>query len=95
MKEATSGDVFKFEKKGDAIEGVYMGYEASKQFPSSFALRVSVSGKPVVAFVSGIVIDLIKTNNIMSGQKVRVEFLGKKKTQDGKKEYNDYKVMYE
>ncbi len=94
-KEAVSGDVVKFEKAGDSIEGELIGYEESKQYPSSYGLKFKdKEGQIKLIFVSGIAIDLIQSNSVKNGQQIKIEFLGKKKTQDEKKEYNTYKVMY-
>lgn len=94
-EEATPGDVIKFEKPGDFVEGIYIGYEESRQFPGSFALKYAVSQNVKVVFVSGIVIDLIRTNSIEKGDKIKVLFEGKKKNKAGTHEYNDYKVFFE
>lgn len=95
FKEATGGDVVKFENEGDKLEGIYRGHEESKQFPNSYALSVETGKDEVkVVFVSGIVIDLINKNDIAKGTQIKLEFLGLKKTQDGKREYNDYKLLY-
>ena len=93
-KEATTGNVVKFVKQGDSIEGAFIGTEESKQFQGSYALSVSDKEETKVAFVSGIVIDLIKKNGIIPGNQIKVVFQGKKKTQDNKREYNDYKVFF-
>ena len=94
FKEATSGDVVKFEKEGDNLEGTYLGHEESKQYPGSYAVKIRKNDEVKVVFVSAIVIDLIKGNGIVPGTEVKIDFLGKKKTQDGKREYNDYKLLY-
>ncbi len=94
-KEAASGDVVKFENAGDFAEGELVGYEESKQYPNSYAVRFKDSdGEIKVVFVSGIVIDLFNSNSIKNGQEIKIEYLGKEKTKDGKREYNNYKVLY-
>ncbi len=94
FKEATSGDVFKFEKAGDSIEGVYQGYEESRQYPDSYAVRIKQGDEVRVVFVSGIVIDKLTANGVKAGQEINIEFLGKKQNQKKTQEYNDYKVLY-
>lgn len=94
FREATSGDVVKFEKEGDSVQGTYVGYEESKQYPNSYAVRVKNGEGIKTVFTSGIVLDLIKTNSIVAGTEIKIVFKGKKKTSDGKREYNDYKVYY-
>lgn len=94
MKEATSGDVVKFENEGDSIEGTFLGYEESRQYKGSYAVSFKEGDKSKVVFVSGIVVDLIKRNSIEIGQHIRIVFQGKKKTSDGKRDYNDYKLFY-
>ena len=93
-KQATSGDVMKFEKEGDAIEGKLLGFEPSRQFPESYALSVEVDGKPTTVFVSGIVIDLITKNNIQKKQQIKVVYKGKKRNKKDTADYNDYELYY-
>lgn len=95
LVEATSGDVFKFENAGDFIQGIFLGYEESKTYPGSYSVKVSQENQKIkVVFVSGIVIDKIKANQIEPGDTIKIDYLGKRKTQDGKKDYNDYKVFF-
>lgn len=94
FKEATGGNVVKFEKEGDSIEGTFLGYEESKQYEKSYAVRIKDGEVNKVVFVSNIVIDLIRSNQIQIGQEIRIVYQGKKKTIDGKKEYNDYKLFF-
>lgn len=94
-KEATSGDVVKFEKEGDSLEGKYVGHEESAQYKNSFALKIDVKDKGVkVVFVSNIVIDLLKTNSIKQGQQIKVEFLGLVENQAKTFKYKDYKLLF-
>jgi hypothetical protein len=93
-KEATSGDVIKFVNDGDSIEGVLMGYEESQQYPDSFAVHVKTNDGLKCVFVSKMVIDKFKAHNIMLQDEIKIVFNGKKPTQDGKREYNDYSVFY-
>lgn len=93
-KEATSGDVVKFKNEGDSVEGVYQGYEESKQYPDSYALKIKVGEDLKVVFVSGIVIDLIESNSVMKGQDVKLEYTGKKKSEKTGRNYNTYKLLY-
>lgn len=94
MQKLVSGEVVKFEKSGDSISGTFISYEESKTYPGSYAVKIKnpADERPKTVFVSGIVIDLIKTNNIQPGQSIMIEFKGKVKTKDGKKEYNNYDV---
>ena len=96
FKEATSGDVVKFDKVGDSVSGILLGYEESKQYPNSYAVKIKnpAKEKPIVCFVSGIVIDLFKTNQIVSGSEIMIEYQGKKKSKSTGMEYNDYKVFF-
>lgn len=93
-KEATSGNVVKFENPGDSLEGIYLGYDVSSQYNESYCVRIKDGDELKAVFVSGIVIDLIKTNKITEGMNMKIEYLGKQKTQDGKREYNNYKVFF-
>jgi len=96
FKEATSGDVVKFEKVGDNISGVLIGWEESRQYPNSYAVKIKnpADEKPKVVFVSAIVIDLFKSNNITAGNDIMIQYQGKKKSQTSGMEYNDYKVFF-
>lgn len=94
FKQAVSGDVVKFEEAGDTLEGIYVGYEESKQYPGSFAIKVKDGDDVKIAFASGIVIDLIKSNNIQANMDIKIVFKGMAKTKDGTKEYKTYEVFY-
>ena len=85
FKKATAGDVVKLEI-GDHIEGSFQGYEPSKQFPDSFAVRIKQGDDIKVVFVSKIVTDLIDSNGILSGQQIRIFFKGMKKNEAGTRE---------
>jgi len=93
-KQATSGDVVKFEKEGDAIEGKLMTTEPSRQFPDSYALKVETTEGVKVVFVSGIVIDLITSNGVKSGQQIKVVYKGKKDNKAKTAKYNDYELYF-
>lgn len=93
--EATAGNVIKLENEGDFIEGIYKGFEESKQFKESYALTViGDDNKPQVAFVSGIVIDLLQRNDIKPNDRVKVVFKGMKKAEKSGREYKTYQVLY-
>ena len=94
-KKATSGDVVKLVNKGDSVSGVYLGYEESKQYTGTYAVKVKnpASESATVVFVSGIVIDLIKTNNIIPGMDIMIEFKGMGQNKIGQ-EYKTYDVYY-
>lgn len=93
-KEATSGEVLKLEE-GDSIEGNFINIEESKQFSSSYALRVETREGVRVTFVSGIIRDLIEANSIKKGQKIKCTFKGMKKSETTGREYKDYQLLYE
>lgn len=96
MKEALTGNVIKLEKTGDFIKGSFISYERSKQFDKSFAVKIKDdSGNINVIFVSAIVIDLIETNSIVSGQQIKIEYTGNAKAKKSGMEYKTYKVFYE
>ena len=94
FKEAVDADVIKFEKEGDAIEGEFRGYEESKQYAKSYAIKINTAAGLKVVFASGILIDKLETNSVKSGQQIRITFLGKKKAEKSGREYNDYKLEY-
>lgn len=94
LKQATSGDVVKFENEGDAVEGKLIGFEPSRQYPDSYAVRVQTSEGVKIVFTSGIVVSLIEANNISKGQYVKIVYKGKKKNKEGTREYNDYDLFY-
>lgn len=96
FKQAVSGDVYKFEKIGDSISGIFISIEESKMYPNSYALKIKNPAKenPTVIFVSGIVLELIRSNNIQSGMDIMIEYAGKKKSTKSGMEYHDYKVFY-
>lgn len=94
FKEATSGDVVKFENPGDNITGELISVEPSRQFEKSFAVRLKQAEGIKTVFVSAIVVDLLTANQVKPGMTVKIEYLGKAKTKDGAREYNDYKVYF-
>jgi hypothetical protein len=96
FKEAKSGNVYKFEKEGDSISGTLISWEESRTYPNSYAVKVRNPSQeqPIVVFVSGIVIDLFKSNNIQAGMDVMIEYKGKKTSTKSGMEYNDYKVYF-
>jgi hypothetical protein len=96
FKEAVSGDVVKLDKEGASVAGVLIGYEESKMFPGSYAVKLRNPAKetPFVVFVSNIVIQKIKDSNIQIGQDLMIEFTGMKKSASSGMEYKDYKVFY-
>lgn len=93
-EEAKETDIIKFEKSGDYLEGEYLDFEESRQYPGSFIIKVNTDTGLKGVFVSGIVIDKIRNNMIKQGVLIKIEYLGKKKTQDNKREYNDYKLYF-
>jgi len=93
-KQATSGDVIKFTRKGDKLAGTLISWEESKQFANSFAVKVKVAGEVKVVFVSSIVIDLIKSNGIKEGDEILIRYEGKKTSEKSGMDYNDYSVFY-
>jgi hypothetical protein len=94
LKKLTSGQVVKFEAAGDSISGKLVGWEESRQYPGSYALKVKnpADSDNKVVFVSEICISKLKDNNVQPGQDIMVEFLGKVKAEKSGREYNDYNV---
>jgi len=93
-KEATSGDVIKFEKEGDSLEGKYMGYEESATYKDSFALKVKTTEGLKVVFVSSIVVDLISSNNIQKEQQIKLVYNGMIQNKAKTFKYKDYKLLF-
>ena len=93
-KKATSGDVVKFETDGDFVEGKLIGFEPSRQFPDSYAVKVETEDGIKVVFVSGIVVDLINANSVKKGQQVKLLFKGKKDNKAKTAKYNDYELFF-
>ena len=93
-KQAQSGEIIKLDTPGLIIEGIYLGYEESKQFPGSWALRIKIVDDIKVVFVNNIVVDLIESNNIKKNQEIKLEFLGMKKAEKSGREYKDFNLYY-
>ena len=93
-KEATSGDVIKFEKEGDSLEGSYMDYQESVKYKDSYALKVKTSEGLKVVFVSSIVVDLLASNNIQKGQQIKLVYNGLVENQAKTFKYKDYKLFF-
>jgi hypothetical protein len=94
LKKLTSGNVFKFEKAGDSVSGKLVGYEESKMFPNSYAVKIKnpANNDNTIVFVSEIVISKLKDANIQPGQDVMIEFLGMVKSEKSGMEYKNYDV---
>jgi hypothetical protein len=94
LKELGSGDVIKLENAGDSISGMLISWEESRMFPGSYAVRLRNPNKeqPQVVFVSNVVIDKIKLNNIQPGQDIMIEFAGLVKSGKSGMSYKNYKV---
>ena len=93
-KEAVNPGIVKFEKTGDEIEGVFLSSEESRLYPDSFSIRVMDGDVAKSCFVNNIVVDLMKNNNIQSGDKIKIVYQGKVKTKDGRKEYKNFKLFF-
>ena len=99
FKRVEQANVFKFEREGDFIRGLYLGIEEAKKFPGSYALkyRDHVSKESMVVFVNNIVKDVLSQNadQIFIGKtEIFITFKGKQKTQDGSREYNDFDLAF-
>jgi len=92
FKELKSGDVVKFTKPGESISGTFISIEESKQFANSYAVKLKVGDDIKVVFVSNIVADMLKTNNVQPGSDLMIEFTGKKTSEKSGMDYNTYKV---
>ena len=93
LKQAKSGDVVKLEV-GEYLEGSYMGYEESKTYPGSYALKIRKGDDTKVTFVNNIAIDLIESNGIKQGDFIRVFFKGMRKNEAGTYSYKEYEIFY-
>jgi len=91
MKELTSGEIKKFEKKGDSISGIFICYQESRQYPGSYVVKLENDGNVIGAFVSGIVVDLLTVNNVKKDTPIMVEYQGTVTSAKGR-DYKDYKV---
>ena len=94
-KKAESGQVFKFVKENDSVEGIYLGHEQSKMYPESFAVTLKRPDDTIViVFVSNIIAELLKKNQIHINQKIKIVYLGKKKSETSGMEYNNYELYF-
>jgi len=92
--KAKTGNVIKLSEKGDSVEGKYLGWEESAMYNKSYGIKLEIDGEPSVVFVSSIVTDLIATNQIKEGMKIKIVFEGKVPNKAGTHEYNDYSVYF-
>lgn len=92
QQELKTGDVVKFEKKGDSISGTFILHQPSAKFPSSYAVKIRSNGEVKTCFVNNVVVDLLIANSIKEGDAIMIEYQGKRKSAKGN-EYNDYKVF--
>jgi len=93
-KEATSGNVVKFEKEGDSLEGKFMCIEESATYKDSYALKIKTTDGLKVVFVSSIVLDLINSNNIQKETQIKLVYNGKIENKSGTFKYKDYKLLF-
>ena len=77
-----SGEIFKFEKEGDAVEGIFQGYQDVTTKMGQSKLYVITSKKGDVKIWGNRLLDsnLIKVD---IGQQIRITFLGKAKGKSG------------
>lgn len=92
-KEASMGDVVKFEKSGESIEGTYSSIEESRKFKGSYALRIETREGLKTVFVSNIVKSLLDANRVSAGDQIKLVFKGKVWNEAKTYEYNDYSLL--
>ncbi len=92
-KELSAGEVIKFEKEGDKLEGKYICYEESATYKNSYALKIQTTEGLKVVFVSSIVTDLINSNNIKKEQQIKLVYNGKIQNKAKTFEYKDYTLL--
>lgn len=93
FKKLENMEVVKLENSGDNIEGIYRGFDESRQYPGSYALKIETGGKVRIVFVSNIVIDLLTAHNIEQGREINVLYTGKKKSENSGREYKTYELF--
>jgi hypothetical protein len=83
---------WKQEKEGDEITGTLVRVEDSKgKYKSKIYHIITEQGAPFSFFGSTVLND--KMAYVVPGDKIKVVFKGKKKSEDEKSEYNDYEVF--
>lgn len=81
-------NIFKFEKTGDSIEGMYLTHrEQLGKFKSNLYTLKTAEGK-LVSFWGGTVLD-DEMAKVSYGDVIRIVFRGKNKEKD----YNDFQVL--
>jgi hypothetical protein len=87
-----SGDrspILKWNSVGQSVEGVYKGTREGKFGPLAI---VQTSGGETACATNKVLLDGIAKEGIQVGGRLRIEYLGKKKSQNGY-EYKDFKVF--
>jgi hypothetical protein len=100
LKEARENNLVKFEESGSKLSGLFFNIEESKSsnFPNSKSYLVSVKkddGQIYSVFVTDIAKRLFDSAEIKKGQYIELIYTGKQKTEDKKRDYHTYKLMYE
>jgi hypothetical protein len=93
-KQAKIAYVVKFSEVGASLSGTFIGYEVSKMYPDSFILKVNDGASVVGVFVNKVAIDLMKSANILQGQKIKLVYKGKIKNVKGTQSYHTYHLFY-
>ena len=93
FEKVEDGELFKFENKGDEFIGQFASIEESKKFPDSFLVKVRDGENMKAVFVNKIVADKIFTAQVQLGHMIKIVFLGKKKNEQGTREYNNFDVF--
>ena len=92
MKELTSGNVVKLEQ-GQHLEGEFVSCDESAMYKDSYAFKVKDGEETKTTFVNNVVKDLLDSNAVKPGDKVRVLFKGMKSNKSGTAQYKDYSVF--
>ena len=91
-KTEVKSDVTKWDKAGQTIVGTLVSIDKSTSFDDSWAVKIKEADKAssTVVFANNLLKSRLEEAGI--GSLVEIEYLGKRKAQDGKFEYNDFKV---
>lgn len=88
-EEVASAPIHKFEEAGDELVGTFVRYTDGK-----YGQMAEIKTEDGICY--RVPLDTVLANKLspeLIGRTVKIEYLGKVESQDGSREYKDYKVM--
>ena len=85
------GEPVKLENENDSIEGEFINYEQSQQYPDSFAVKIQATDGIKVIFANNVLKEKIDNSQVKQGNSIKIVYKGLVKSKNGR-EYKQYDV---